>query len=464
MQVKVFEADDMNSGLKLIKEELGPDALIISTKTIRGGQLGLGKNRLEITAAVDNAVPPVTRREFDKFGNETSAHPQNAFGNHAPFSSAQERGAQAPSSPPTPNLANPYMQNRREQTAFNEPPPMPAPLPVEPEKNLSHQVPPQATTQAPSIRNPFSPPEQAGNGRIHDDMQDLKNLVRNLAGEVARLQPQYNDAQPQSRGAASHADNNPLLSFLQSKGLSDDISYTVATFLENHVDSDDILDPNTLSEVAVQGIQNMLEVYPILQAPQSGQQRIAFVGSTGVGKTTTLAKIAAARLSLHREKIALITIDTYRIAAVEQLKVYGEIMNLPVDVVITPEQLENALTKHHDCDLILIDTAGRSPKDDLSIEELRSFLKPDLQIEKHLVISASTREEESIDTINRFSKLDIHGTIFTKIDECSQLGSLLNVQLQNNTPISCLTNGQRVPEDLVDISPNAIAKLIMSTN
>lgn len=192
------------------------------------------------------------------------------------------------------------------------------------------------------------------------------------------------------------------------------------------------------------------------------QQRIALIGPTGVGKTTTLAKIAASYLTAHSHSIALITIDTYRIAAVEQLKVYGEIMHLPVDVVITPDQLKRAIEKHQDKDLILIDTAGRSPRDTFCIAELTTFLSPELNIDKHLVLSATTREVELLNTIERFNSLGISNTIFTKIDECSNLGVLLNIQIQNDNPLSYVTNGQRVPEDLVEISENRVAELIMS--
>lgn len=216
-----------------------------------------------------------------------------------------------------------------------------------------------------------------------------------------------------------------------------------------------------MDRTIVETISNLLEVDPPDFTTSDEQSRIALIGPTGVGKTTTLAKIAAAHLAAHSNKIALITIDTYRIAAVEQLKVYGEIMHLPVEVVITPEQLQKALDRHQDKDLILIDTAGRSPRDKVCVEELGSFLPPELNIDKHLVLSATTRENELLQAIERFSQLDITHTIFTKIDECESLGVLLNIQIQNSSPLSYLTNGQRVPEDLLNITPQFVAELIM---
>jgi flagellar biosynthesis protein FlhF len=137
-------------------------------------------------------------------------------------------------------------------------------------------------------------------------------------------------------------------------------------------------------------------------------------------------------------------------------------MHLPVDVVIAPDQLEKAMNRHGDKELILIDTAGRSPRDSFCIDELAAFLRPELNIDKHLVLSATTRELELLDAVDRFQGLGITHTIFTKIDECANLGILLNVQLQNANPLSYLTNGQRVPEDLLEASPKIAAELIMS--
>lgn len=192
------------------------------------------------------------------------------------------------------------------------------------------------------------------------------------------------------------------------------------------------------------------------------QHRIALVGPTGNGKTTTLAKIAANFLGNHSTSIGFITIDTYRIAAVEQLKVYGDIMNIPVEVVLSPEQLENALLKFRDKDLVLIDTAGRSPQDNLCIEELSSFLRPDLYIKKHLVLSAATRKTELFEAIQRFAVLGLDNAIITKIDECINIGILLDIQIREKIPFSYVTNGQRVPEDIIEADKSVLTQLIMS--
>ena len=310
---------------------------------------------------------------------------------------------------------------------------------------------------------------------MHSEVSELKSLVKDLAGQISRLSEketterqnkqialQVKDVEFANRLAGNPIHGDSILSMLTGKGINVETSRTITGFLRQSLTEQELSNPDNVTETLISTLQDLIEVSPPLFAPGQEQHRIALVGPTGVGKTTTLAKIAASYLSKYSNSIALITIDTYRIAAVEQLKVYGEIMQLPVDVVITPEQLEQAIVKHSNKDLILIDTAGRSPRDSYCINELASFLNPDLGIDKHLVLSAATRENELLDTIERFQSLDISNTIFTKIDECSSLGILLNIQIQNSNPLSYVTNGQRVPEDLLEISPKIVAELIMS--
>jgi flagellar biosynthesis protein FlhF len=185
------------------------------------------------------------------------------------------------------------------------------------------------------------------------------------------------------------------------------------------------------------------------------------IGPTGVGKTTTLAKLAADYLTHFDGKVALVTIDTYRIAAVEQLKVYGEILCLPVEVVFSPAELQAAFARHADKDLILVDTAGRSPRDDQRLDELAAFLGPDSATSKHLVLAAPTRNRELQETVRRFGRLPLDSIIFTKLDECEDRGALLNIPARQDLPVSYLTNGQRVPEDLLTAKPATIADFVM---
>ena len=188
---------------------------------------------------------------------------------------------------------------------------------------------------------------------------------------------------------------------------------------------------------------------------------VALIGATGVGKTTTLAKIAARFVLEKGVKAALITADTYRISAVEQLKTYSDIIGLPLEIVYTPQELKVALHKHRDKDLLLIDTAGRSQHNEYQMKELQEFLAVDKRIEKHLVMSATTKSRDAADILEKFSVCNPDRVIFTKTDETSSVGLILNLLRDKEIALSYLTNGQSVPDDIIPATPAQLAELLL---
>lgn len=423
----------MASGLKEIKRELGPDALILSTRTIGGGPLRKnGKSRLEITAAIDQE-----HHADKKLPSLTKLH------------SLGKKGS----------LANWKKSSITEKKGFSYV--VDDPIETKPQEiSLAAQ---------PSPTLPGTPQDRVVSRKefqLENEMTELKAMVNDLSGQLSRLMLSSGSLHYE-RGNGGYApdrtsaDLESLTDDLCLRGIKKDIAATISRHVRERLGPDSQKNPEAIQQELVGIIGGLVEVCPPDFSRKGMQHRAAFVGPTGVGKTTTLAKLCASYLREHSANIALITIDTYRIAAVEQLKVYGEIMQLPVDVVITPEQLQEALDRHQDKDLVLIDTAGRSPLDDFRINELADFLRPELGIDNHLVLSAALRETELLRAIEHFSKLNLYSTIFTKIDECHDLGAILNVQLQNPYPLSWMTNGQRVPEDLLTITPASVAQLIV---
>lgn len=187
---------------------------------------------------------------------------------------------------------------------------------------------------------------------------------------------------------------------------------------------------------------------------------VALVGPTGVGKTTTIAKLAANFSLFEGKSVGLVTIDTYRIAAVEQLKTYAEILNLPVYVVYTVSEFKKALLKLEKMDLVLIDTAGRSQKNKQQIRELNQFFSGRRLHEIHLVLSINTKLEDMLEAAESFKELSFNRVIFTKLDETNNPQNMLDFLEKVQVPLSYLTTGQNVPEDIEVASPEVINKYI----
>jgi flagellar biosynthesis protein FlhF len=188
---------------------------------------------------------------------------------------------------------------------------------------------------------------------------------------------------------------------------------------------------------------------------------LMFVGPTGVGKTTTLAKLAARFSLMQRKKVTMITADTYRIAATDQLRTYGRIMGIPVEVANSSEEIPDILAKHKNSNLILLDTAGRSPSNDEQMEELKNLVNSSQPDEIHLVISATTKYYDMIRIIERFGMaVPINRMIFTKLDETRFYGSFLNLMNNFQIPLSYYSTGQNVPDDLEVPEVHSLAERI----
>ncbi len=185
--------------------------------------------------------------------------------------------------------------------------------------------------------------------------------------------------------------------------------------------------------------------------------RVALIGPTGVGKTKTIAKLAATFALLQKRKVSVITIDTYRIAAVEQLKTFMDIINVPLEVVNTTEQMRKAVKRHEKSDCILIDTAGRSQRNTQQLADLKEYIEAAAPHEVHLVVSATAAYANAMEIINKFSVVPVDKLLFTKLDEAVHYGVLANIALRCSRPISYITTGQSVPDDFECAQPQRLA-------
>ncbi len=219
--------------------------------------------------------------------------------------------------------------------------------------------------------------------------------------------------------------------------------------------------PAFVRQLLLERLTNHLQRVEGIVLPESGCKVVAFIGPTGVGKTTTIAKLAANFTFDQGVKVAIVTADTYRISAVEQLKTYADIIDVPLEIVYTPDEMKAALYRNRDKRLVLIDTAGRSPRNQYQLAELQALLAVDPYIETHLVLSTTTKYADALDAVNRFSVCSPQKFLFTKIDEASNLGTLFNLLYQFPTTLSYITTGQNVPDDIELANPTKLANMIL---
>ena len=438
MLVKTFQAASMPEALRMVKAELGPDAMILSTKKEQtGGFLGFfSKQVYRVTAAIDPVrkpappqAPPVVYRE------------------------------------PAP----------RERTAREEmESSMLAPLARE-LKDLREKV-ESLTRREEEARAEAKPAD----GEDADEQQDsginLKNIPRSDLEEIKKLLlatlaksqeggakdiqwPTIADGaglEGQS-GADLLPEDSPLSRELAFTGVSTELIRKIVDTLNTlPLQSGNQTVKGRLGET----LGRLIKFAGTLKLKKNSPRIIALVGPTGVGKTTTTAKLAAMYALNKGNKVALITMDIFRVGAVEQLKTYSRIMGIPLEVASTPKELEKAVEKHSSCDLIVIDTAGRSHKDKEKLDEMKNFLEDKIPMEVYLCLSATTKDRELEEILKRFKIFQISKVVFTKIDECESFGNMVNLLMKDNLQIAYFTTGQRVPEDIEIATPAKLADMI----
>lgn len=377
MRVKKFVAPSMPEAMKMIRAELGNDAVILNSKVVhKGGFLGLfTKKNIEVIAAVDRK----------------------------PARSAA----------------------------------------MEPKGKSIHTAP---------LQRPVSEPKPVADAALLNELNELKTMLKQLSTNVTTNFATY--PQPLSE----------LHEWLMEQELSSPLRQEIMAeaveqwYLQREA--------TTKKQVLVWAKEILLKKIEGLSfgGISFAKKYVNVVGPTGVGKTTTLAKMAAHCVLNHQKKVAFITTDTYRIAAIEQLKTYAKILDVPLEVCYNIEDFREAKKKFSTYDVVFIDTAGRNFRNPQYVKDLREIIDFDAEMETFLVLALTAKYSDMKTIYEQFSLIHIDRIIFTKLDETSQYGAMFNLMTDYHVGVAYLTNGQNVPDDIIEASPEKIVNTLLGVD
>lgn len=383
MAVKSYKAKSIQEAIKRLKKDLGPDAIILSTKRLPG------------------------------------------------------------------NVRDPYCSNMFEVTAA------PSNSLTDIELNIGNRIEKNQESEGLSTKNYIARDDcrlNSGNDwdSIKSELLSIKDMLF-LINQTGNLPESF----------YMHPESLNLYARLVKAGIS---KWRIQTFIEKISSVSDIqgLDSGEICKRLINEILSSLSVLNPFKYEGQKKQLAAFIGPTGVGKTTTIAKLAAGLSLKEKKKVGIISIDSYRIGALEQLKTYAAIMGLPCLPAFSKKDLEIAVRQMQNKDVILIDTAGQSHLDKERMKELSRLMEGNLSISSHLVLSVTTKREDMKEAAENFVMLNPKTYVFTKMDETRKIGNIIDQSIDLKMPISFLTNGQRVPEDIMPADKKNLLRRILN--
>jgi flagellar biosynthesis protein FlhF len=302
----------------------------------------------------------------------------------------------------------------------------------------------------------------------HEGLPETSAIEQKLNNLQSLLEKQMNEKDTQERSEAKPAEANKNLACIQliynqliSNDVEEKFANQIISEIEGTLKKDASMD-NILASI-YQKIILKLGQPKTIELTGKGPKFIFFIGPTGVGKTTTIAKIASKYKMNEKAKIAFLTADTYRIAAVEQLRTYANILGIPLKVIYTEDEMKQSYEEYSDFDVIFVDTAGRSHQNKEQRDDIELLINtiPEDDREIYLVLSATTKYRDLVKTTEAYSEIVNFNLIFTKLDETSSIGNLFNIRMLTNAPLSYATFGQNVPDDIAKIDAQSIAKQLL---
>jgi flagellar biosynthesis protein FlhF len=291
-----------------------------------------------------------------------------------------------------------------------------------------------------------------GNGRVEKELDEIKKAIYKMS----------TDRKPDGESLPAEEVNiRPFRKILKYNDFDDDQCSSIINEMKNSISREDLKDKYKIEKSLKDLLKNKIIVTGPIKSGSNKKKIVMFVGPTGVGKTTTMAKLGAINSLRECRSVSFVTIDNYRIAATEQLKKYAEIMNIPIYPVNNMKEFKDVIAADKS-EIILVDTSGRSHRNDLKISEIKSFADAvDYDCEKILCVSANTKKSDLNDVFAAFDTIHFDSIIITKVDETSYIGNVVDIADKYSKPISYFTNGQEVPNDIIIADADKIVDMMI---
>ncbi|MFJ8459844.1 flagellar biosynthesis protein FlhF [Lysinibacillus xylanilyticus] len=387
MKKKKYYASSIPEAMKLVRAELGEDAVILNSKVVVTKKFFgiIKKKSFEVVAGIDSMEPSNTA-------------------------------------------------------------PAPAALPITKENARLLEITNAVQAKIHQPQHPVVLHEESGiSEELRKEITDLKALMQSMHKKTT--QAQYPD------------ELLPFIEYLRQQELNEELITTIGDELFMHFREASEINFSQCKMITKNLLRKELENLSVGGLSYE-KKYINVLGPTGVGKTTTIAKMAARAVLEKKKKIGFITTDTYRIAAIEQLKTYAGLLQAPVEIAYNATDFEQAIQRLSHLDLVFIDTAGRNYKEVKYVDDLQRLIKFDDQAESFLVLAMTTKEKDMTNIVDQFKQLPIEKFIFTKIDETNSIGTMINLMIKYNKGLAYYTNGQEVPEDIEEADLEVVLNLI----
>lgn len=464
MRVKRYIVNTLPDAVQLIRNELGKDAVILETKEVKvGGFLGLFRTKkIEVLAAVEpnKQTSESTKKNLEKTDVDLvieeilkasqkskdvrKVEISSDVNNIKPVLNQNIENTVKPVQEAVPNLFNITYNSNKQQPQSKSQSTMDTEAVLKSTEKAVHSAKEQNEEQLFASNSPMSNTEQF-------ILKELKHLRL----EMKAFSEQRNEKQAES------AQINILRNHLIEQELNDEWINTLCEMLQEHeAQQNRALQSDEVWELARKQLLEWLKPFSEATIDQTTKV-IQLVGPTGVGKTTTIAKLAASYSITSNKKVGLITADTYRIAAIEQLRTYANILNLPLEVVFTASDLPRAYRELEHSDIIIMDTAGRNFKSDLFVSEVNSLIANTQFSEGVLVVSLTSRTKDMAIVAEKFGKFGVKKVVFTKLDEANAYGSIFNMIMQYGLQPLFVTSGQNVPDDMEPFTTSNYVNLLL---